>query len=65
MIYYWLVVPAVLYTITGSFSFVLLIYFEPAICMMYFLAFINIGLHAYIEYDENQKQLYVRNHFSI
>jgi len=61
MVYYWVVIPAILYAITGSFRFILLIYFEPAVCMMYFLAFINIGLHAYVEFDENGKHLYSVN----
>uniref|UniRef100_A0A7S2TY77 Fatty acid desaturase domain-containing protein n=1 Tax=Lotharella oceanica TaxID=641309 RepID=A0A7S2TY77_9EUKA len=61
MLYYWLVCPVVILAITGSPSFVFFIYFEPAVAMTYFLAFINIGLHAYIDFDENGKHLWAVN----
>uniref|UniRef100_A0A7S2KHB1 Fatty acid desaturase domain-containing protein n=2 Tax=Bigelowiella natans TaxID=227086 RepID=A0A7S2KHB1_BIGNA len=61
MLWYWLVVPSCLYAITGSFSFIFFIYLQPAVAMMYFLAFINIGLHAYIDFDENGRHISVVN----
>ncbi|GAB5363902.1 hypothetical protein AAMO2058_000923300 [Amorphochlora amoebiformis] len=57
MIYYWIVMPGVLYLTTRSPSFIFFIYLQPCCAMMYFLAFINIGLHAYIEFDHNGAHL--------
>jgi len=65
MVYYWVVIPTIIYILTGSFSFIFFIYLQPCCAMMYFLAFINIGLHGYIEFDDNGKHKDVVNSSAI
>ena len=43
--------------ITRSLSFLFWIYIQPLLCMTYFLAFLNIGFHGFIEFDENGKSI--------
>ena len=47
----------VLLFVTRSFSFVFWIYFQPLICMSYFLAFVNIGFHGFLEFDDHGKSV--------
>jgi hypothetical protein len=47
----------VLLFVTRSFSFVFWIYFQPLMCMSYFLALINVGFHAFLEFDEHGKSV--------
>lgn len=61
MLYYWIVWPTIIYAITGSLTFIFFIYLQPCIAMTYFLAFINIGLHGYIEFDGQGKHVQVIN----
>eukprot|EP00468_Gymnochlora_sp_CCMP2014_P008726 CAMPEP_0167753032 /NCGR_PEP_ID=MMETSP0110_2-20121227/7481_1 /TAXON_ID=629695 /ORGANISM="Gymnochlora sp., Strain CCMP2014" /LENGTH=284 /DNA_ID=CAMNT_0007638739 /DNA_START=571 /DNA_END=1422 /DNA_ORIENTATION=- len=61
MIYYWIITPGILYAVTGSLSFIFFIYLQPCFAMTYFLAFINIGLHGYIEYDADGNHVDVIN----
>jgi len=49
MTMYWLVYPACLLAATRSPSFIFWVYFQPLMCMTYFLAVVNYGLHAFIE----------------
>jgi len=48
---------AVLLATKGSLSFVFWIYLQPLMCMTYFLAFLNIGFHGFIEFDSNGKSI--------
>lgn len=50
---YWLVVPALILLATSSWTFLYFVYFQPFLCMTYFLAFMNFGFHGFIEFDEN------------
>lgn len=56
IIKYW-VGATVLLAITRSPAFVFWIYIQPLMCMTYFLAFLNIGFHGFIEMDENGKSI--------
>jgi hypothetical protein len=56
VITYWVTAAAIL-AITRSFSFTFFFYLQPLFCMTYFLGFINVGFHAFIEYDENGKSI--------
>ena len=56
MITYWLVAGAIL-LITRSFTFVWWVYVQPMLCMAYFLALINIGFHAFIEFDSRGRSI--------
>lgn len=47
---YWLT-AATLLAITRSPSFVFWIFLQPLFCMSYFLALINVSLHAFLEFD--------------
>lgn len=47
----------VLLFVTRSFSFVFWIYFQPLICMSYFLAFVNVGFHGFLEFDAQGKSI--------
>jgi len=49
---YWSI-ALVFIALTRSLTFVFWIYFQPFICMTYFLALINIGYHGFIEMDSN------------
>mmetsp|Transcript_53441 Transcript_53441/g.134305 ORF Transcript_53441/g.134305 Transcript_53441/m.134305 type:complete len:419 (+) Transcript_53441:180-1436(+) len=57
MITYWLIMPTIILLLTQSLSFLFFVYIQPLFCMTYFLAFINFGLHAFIEFDENGKHI--------
>ena len=62
---YWGVVPTVLFsglvlagcTPLSSLAFLFFIYFQPLCAMSFFLAFINVGFHGLIEFDENGKHI--------
>jgi hypothetical protein len=62
---YWAVVPALIFsglvlagcTPLSSLAFLFFIYFQPLCAMSFFLAFINIGFHGWIEFDENGKHI--------
>ena len=43
--------------LTRSISFLFWIYIQPLFCMTYFLAFLNIGFHGFIEFDESGKSI--------
>ena len=50
---------------TRSFSFLFWIFMQPNFCMSYFLALLNVSLHAFIEYDENGKPIQCINSLTI
>ena len=62
---YWGVVPGVIFaglmlagcTALSSLAFLFFIYFQPLCAMSFFLAFINVGFHGQIEFDENAKHI--------
>jgi hypothetical protein len=53
---YFLVGLAIL-ALTRSAHFTFWIYLQPFMCMTYFLAFINIGFHGFIEFDDDGKSI--------
>ncbi len=63
MFIYWLYVPGAILalllitgsTLTSSFAFLFLIYFQPFLGMSFFLALITWAQHAFLEYDEAGK----------
>ncbi|KAI9007785.1 hypothetical protein DFJ74DRAFT_689139 [Hyaloraphidium curvatum] len=58
MVIYFVATPVALYLASGfSASFVFWIWFQPLCCMSYFLAFINIGFHAFLEYDDEGRHI--------
>ncbi len=62
---YWAVVPALIFsglvwagsTPLSSLAFLFFIYIQPLCAMSFFLALINVGFHAFIEFDENGKHI--------
>jgi len=64
-IVYWIVVPAILYAITRSFSFIYFIHLQPFFCMTYFLAFLNFAFHGFIEMDEKGESIWCVNSLCI
>ena len=62
---YWGLTPAVLGLITRSLWFLFVVWLQPLICMTFFLAIINWGFHAFIDFDENGKQLACVNALTI
>jgi hypothetical protein len=48
---------AILLLTKGSFSFLFWVWFQPLCCMTYFLALINVGFHAFIEFDDEGKHI--------
>jgi hypothetical protein len=62
---YWAVVPGLIFSglvLAGStplsaLAFLFFIYFQPLCAMSFFLAFINVGFHGLIEFDENGKHI--------
>jgi hypothetical protein len=62
---YWAVVPALIFsglvwvgcTPFSSLAFLFFIYFQPLCAMSFFLALINVGFHAFIEFDEDGKHI--------
>lgn len=57
MVYYYIVIPALILFVTRSLYFFFFIYIQPLLCMTYFLAFMNFGFHAFIEFDDNGKHI--------
>jgi len=54
----YLVVAVAVFLVTkGSLSFVFWIYLQPLLCMTYFLAFLNIGFHGFVEFDKTGKSI--------
>lgn len=53
----YLFVAVLILVITRSPAFLFWFYVEPLICMTYFLAFINIGFHGFLEYDDKGKRI--------
>jgi hypothetical protein len=43
--------------ITRSPSFVFWFYLQPAMCMTYFLALINVGFHGFLDFDDKGKRI--------
>jgi hypothetical protein len=64
MIYYYSV-GIVILSITRSFSFLFWFYFQPLLCMSYFLALINVGFHGFIEYDSKLNNISCVNSVAI
>lgn len=52
---------AIVLAITRSPSFLFWIYFQPLLCMTYFLALINFGFHGFIAFDSKQNPLQTVN----
>ena len=57
---YWATAIVILF-VTRSFKFLFWIYFQPFLCMSFFLALINIGFHGFIEMDSEGKSIPVVN----
>lgn len=57
MFKYWVLTPAVCLLITRSPAFCFWVWFQPICMMTYFLALINIGFHAFIEFDTEGKHI--------
>ena len=53
---YWAVAAGIL-AVTRSFSFLFWFYFEPLLCMTFFLALLNIGFHGFLEFDSEGKSI--------
>ena len=51
--------------VTRSPSFVFWVYFQPLLCMSYFLALLNFGFHGFIEFDENGESIQCVNSTTI
>ena len=47
----------ILMALTRSVSFVFWTYFQPLLCMTYFLALLNFGFHGFLEFDEHGKSI--------
>jgi hypothetical protein len=62
---YWVVVPSMIFSgllLAGStplsaLGFLFFIYLQPLCAMAFFLGFVNIGFHGFIEFDENGKHV--------
>ena len=50
---------------TRSVSFVFWVYFQPLLCMSYFLALLNFGFHGFVEFDEQGKSIQCVNSTTI
>jgi hypothetical protein len=56
IITYWITAIAFL-TLTRSFSFVFFFYVQPLLFFSFFIGFINVAYHAFVEYDHDGKSI--------
>ena len=56
-IIYWVCVPALFYSLTGSMSLLFWAWFQPLIGMTVFLSVINWAFHGFLAFDENGKMI--------
>tara|TARA_B100000945_G_scaffold105935_1_gene83925 strand:+ start:1622 stop:2647 length:1026 start_codon:yes stop_codon:yes gene_type:complete len=52
---YWIIFPLCLYFLTTSFVVLFVVWLQPLLCMTVFLSLMNLGFHAFFEYDVNGK----------
>lgn len=57
MAIYWVGFPTVLYAVTHSPFFLLVVWLQPLFCMTFFLSVINWGFHAFVHIDESGKSV--------
>jgi len=53
VLYYWVVLPAIVLYLVPSPSYFFWVFLQPLFCMTFFLALVNMGFHVFIEKDEN------------
>jgi len=54
LLQYYILYPGILFFLTRSWSFIFYMYFQPFVGMTFFLCFMNVAFHAFVEYENDK-----------